>query len=107
MSAKLAVNTKFQLADGFTNLTRRKKLKSLLKKTSNQQGASAPSHLEREYRMTRYEVKTPHKTFAGCEGTIKEAKAYIAAIKKAGVEVLEVNYFDNEERVANIRAGKF
>ena len=62
---------------------------------------------EREYRMTRYEVKTPHKTFAGCESTIEEAKAYIAAIKKAGVEVLEVNYFDNEERVANIRAGKF
>jgi len=57
--------------------------------------------------MTRYEVKTPHKTFAGCEGTIEEAKSYIAAIKKAGVEVLEVNYFDNEERVANIRAGKF
>jgi len=57
--------------------------------------------------MTRYEVKTPHKSFAGCEGTIEEAKSYIAAIKKAGVEVLEVNYFDNEERVANIRAGKF
>jgi len=56
--------------------------------------------------MTRYEVKTPHKSFAGCEDTIEEAKAYIAAIKKAGVEVLEVNYFDNDQRIADIRAGK-
>jgi hypothetical protein len=107
MSAKLAVNTKFQLADGFTNLTRHKKLKFSSKKTSNQQGGYGPQTFRKEYRMTRYEVKTPHKSFAGCEGTIEEAKAYIAAIKKAGVEVLEVNYFDNEERVANIRAGKF
>lgn len=57
--------------------------------------------------MIRYEVKTPHKSFAGCEPTIEEAKAYISAIKKAGVEVLEVNYFDNQQRLADIRAGKF
>jgi hypothetical protein len=57
--------------------------------------------------MTRYEVKTPHKSFAGCEDTIEEAKAYIDAIKKAGVEVLEVNYFDNDQRLSDIRAGKF
>ena len=57
--------------------------------------------------MIRYEVKTPHKSFTGCESTLEEAKAYIAAIKKAGVEVLEVNYFDNEQRLADIRAGNF
>ena len=56
--------------------------------------------------MIRYEAKTQHKSFVGCEDTIKEAKAYIAAIKKAGVEVLEVNYFDHDQRIADIRAGK-
>ena len=57
--------------------------------------------------MIRYEVKTPHTSFAGCEPTIAEAKAYIAAIVDAGAEVTNVEYFDNDERVANIRAGKF
>jgi len=56
--------------------------------------------------MTRYEVKTNHKRFAGCEGTIEEAKAYIASLEKAGVTILEVNYFDNDQRLADIRAGK-
>ena len=56
--------------------------------------------------MIRYEVKTPHKTFAGCEGTIEEAKAYINALTDAGVEILNVEYFDKDQRIADIRAGK-
>ena len=56
--------------------------------------------------MIRYEVKTPHKTFAGCEGTIEEAKDYIAGLVEAGVEILNVEYFDKDKRVADIRAGK-
>mgnify|MGYP003647972428 FL=1 len=57
--------------------------------------------------MVRYEVKTTHKSFVGCEDTIKDAKAYIEGIKKAGVEVLEINYFDNAQRIADIKTGKF
>lgn len=57
--------------------------------------------------MIRYEAKTPHKTFVGCEDTMEEAKAYIEATKAAGVEIIEVNYYDNAQRVADIRAGKF
>ena len=56
--------------------------------------------------MIRYEVNTPHKTFAGCEGTIEEAKAYINALTDAGVEILNVEYFDKDQRIADIRAGK-
>jgi len=55
--------------------------------------------------MIRYEVKTPHKSFAGCESTIEEAKNYIASLVEAGVEILKVEYFDRDERVAAIRAG--
>lgn len=57
--------------------------------------------------MIRIEVKTPHTSFVACEDTMEEAKSYIAAIVSAGVELVKVEYFDNDERVANIRAGKF
>ena len=56
--------------------------------------------------MTRYEITTPHKSFAGCESNLEDAKAYVAALVEAGVEVLTVNYFDNDARVADIRAGR-
>ncbi len=56
--------------------------------------------------MTRYEIKTPHKCFAGCESTLKDAEAYVAALVDAGVEIISVDYFDNETRVADIRAGR-
>jgi len=55
--------------------------------------------------MVRYEVKTPHKSFVGCESTIEEAKNYIASLVEAGVEILKVEYFDRDERVTNIRKG--
>ena len=55
--------------------------------------------------MIRYEVKTPHKSFVGCESTIEEAKNYIASLVDAGVEILKVEYFDRDERVTNIRKG--
>ena len=56
--------------------------------------------------MIRYEVKTPGKAFVGAEGTIEEAKAYIQALRDNGVEIVNVEYFDLDSRVADIRAGK-
>ena len=40
--------------------------------------------------MIRYEAKTPHKAFVGCEDTIEEAKAYIQSLIDCGVEILKV-----------------
>jgi hypothetical protein len=56
--------------------------------------------------MTRYEIKTPHKSFAGCEPTPEEAKAYVAGLIRAGVKILNVEYFDNQTRIDDIRAGR-
>ncbi len=55
--------------------------------------------------MIRYEVKTPHKAFVGCEDTLTEAKRYIASLVEEGVEILSVEYYDRDERVAAIRNG--
>jgi|MDTA01.1.fsa_nt_gb hypothetical protein len=57
--------------------------------------------------MVRYEVKTPHKSFVGCEPTLKEAKRYIASLVEAGVEILNVEYYDRDERVDAIRNDPF
>ena len=57
--------------------------------------------------MIRYEVKTPHKSFVGCEGTLEEATAYISGLIDAGVEILKVEYFDQDQRIADIRNGNF
>lgn len=56
--------------------------------------------------MIRYEIKTPHKSFVGCEDTLTDAQNYIADLVGAGVEIIHVEYFDNDQRVADIRAGK-
>ena len=56
--------------------------------------------------MTRYEIKTSHKNFTGCEGTRAEAEAYVDALRNAGVEIIKVEYFNRDERVANIRDGR-
>lgn len=56
--------------------------------------------------MTRYEIKTNHKSFAGCESNIEDAKAYVQGLVDAGVEILKVEYFDNETRIADIQAGR-
>ena len=37
--------------------------------------------------------------------SLEEAKNYIASLVEAGVEILKVEYFDRDERVANIRKG--
>jgi hypothetical protein len=58
-------------------------------------------------KMIRYEVKTPHKAFVGCEDTLEEATAYIAGLIEAGVEILKVEYFDKEQRITDIRNGNF
>ena len=67
---------------------------------------NSETHLKGTKKMIRYEVKTPHKAFVGCEGTMEEAKAYIQALVDAGVEILAVEYFDRDDRVAAIRAGE-
>ena len=55
--------------------------------------------------MIRYEVKTPHKSFVGCEDTIEEAEEYIQSLINCGVEILKVAYFDRDDRVDAIRNG--
>ena len=55
--------------------------------------------------MVRYEVETIHKSFVGCEDTLEDAKAYIAALEDAGVEIVSVEYYDRDERIAAIRSG--
>jgi len=56
--------------------------------------------------MIRYEVKTKNKSFAGCESTQKDAEKYIKSLIKAGVEILDVKYFDNDARIKDIQEGK-
>ena len=56
--------------------------------------------------MIRYEAKTPHKAFVGCEDTLEEAKAYIQSLIDCGVEILKVEYFDKDERLNAIRNGE-
>ena len=56
--------------------------------------------------MIRAEVKTTHKSFVFAEDTIEEAKAYTKAMEDNGVEIIKVEYFDLDQRVAAIRAGE-
>ena len=49
--------------------------------------------------MIRYEVKTVHNSFTGCEHTMIEAEKYINSLIDAGVEMIEVNYFNRDTRV--------
>jgi len=63
--------------------------------------------------VIRYEVKTKPgpferkgKCFVGQESTLADAKAYIKSLTDNGVEIAGVEYFDNDSRVADIRAGK-
>ncbi len=57
--------------------------------------------------MIRYEVKTEHKAFVGCEDTLEEATAYIAGLIEVGIEILKVEYFDKDQRITDIRDGNF
>lgn len=56
--------------------------------------------------MIRAEVKTPYKNFVFYEGTLAEAKEYTAAMESNGVVITKVEYFDGDERLADIRAGR-
>jgi hypothetical protein len=56
--------------------------------------------------MIRYEVETIHEHFVGCEDTMEEAKAYIQSLIDAGVEIIDVQYYDRAQRVEDIRAGR-
>jgi len=56
--------------------------------------------------MIRYEVQTNHKSFTGCEATLEDAKAYIQALVDNGVEIVSVEYFDRDERIADIQKGR-
>jgi hypothetical protein len=62
--------------------------------------------MEKEEMMVRYEAKTPYRKFVGCEDTLADAKAYVASLIENGVEILKVEYFDNETRIADIKAGR-
>lgn len=57
--------------------------------------------------LIRYEaeVKGSTKRIVGCEGNIEEAKAYVKAMTDAGVEIINTEYFNNDERIAAIQAG--
>ena len=55
--------------------------------------------------MIRIEIKTPHKSFVACESNMMEAKAYVQGLIDNDVEILKVEYFDRESRIADIRAG--
>ena len=57
--------------------------------------------------MIRVEIKTSHKCFVFCEDTIEEAKAYVDAMIENGVVIIKAEYFDLNERLAAIRAGKY
>lgn len=58
--------------------------------------------------MIRYEAEVQGKTkrIVGCEGTMEEAIAYVKAMTDAGVEIINTEYFNNEERIADIKAGR-
>ena len=56
--------------------------------------------------MIRAEVKTPHKSFVFCEDTIEEAKAYAQAMIDNGVTIEKIEYFDLDQRIADIKAGR-
>ena len=56
--------------------------------------------------MIRAEVKTPNKSFVFCEDTIEEAKAYAQAMIDNGVTIEKIEYFDLDQRIADIKAGR-
>jgi hypothetical protein len=53
----------------------------------------------------RYEVITEHRSFAGIEPTVTEARAYVRSLVDAGVVIDQVRYYDNDERLNDIRTG--
>jgi hypothetical protein len=53
----------------------------------------------------RYEVITEHKSFAGIEPTVTEARSYVKDLVDAGVVIYKVRYYDNDERLNDIRYG--
>ena len=57
--------------------------------------------------MIRAEVTTTNKSFTFNESTLAEAKAYTQAMIDNGVVILKVEYFDRDQRHADIRDGKF
>lgn len=56
--------------------------------------------------MIRAEVKTTNKSFVFCEDTEEEARAYVAALEENGVEIVHVEYFDRDARIAAIQSGE-
>ena len=53
----------------------------------------------------RYEVITEHRSFAGIEPTVSQARAYVQSLVDAGVVINKVRYYDNDERLNDIRYG--
>ena len=61
--------------------------------------------------MIRAEVKTENfkrtkKLVVFYEDTVQECKDYVSAMQVNGVEILEANYFDKDQRESDIAEGK-
>lgn len=56
--------------------------------------------------MIRYEIKTTHGPIVGYESNITDAKAYVAGLVNAGVEIVTAEYFDRDARETAIMAGE-
>ena len=57
--------------------------------------------------MIRIEVQTNHKTFVTCEEDMDKAVAYVDSIRKDGVVVIRATYYDRDQRVQDVRDGKY
>ena len=53
----------------------------------------------------RYEVVSDSRKFVGSLPTLIEARAYVKDLVDAGVVIYKVRYYDNDERLNDIRYG--
>ena len=53
----------------------------------------------------RYEIVSDSRKFAGALPTLTEARAYVKDLVDAGVVIYKVRYYDNDERLNDIRYG--
>ena len=53
----------------------------------------------------RYEIVSDSRKFAGSLPTLIEARSYVKDLVDAGVVIYKVRYYDNDERLNDIRYG--
>lgn len=58
--------------------------------------------------MIRVEFKSKHSKEGRvfCESTQEDAEAYVQLMRDVGIEFDYINYYDEEQRLADIREGK-